>query len=286
MNRRAFTLVELLVVIGIIAVLISFLMPALKKARQSAKDVECASTMRQALMAVQMYNAQYRGGLTNYLPDCPYWHRGFPDGTGPGSHYALHAWEEGRAGRSNWRGYLLESKLAKSTILGCPYTDYSNDPFLGSYHTFSNNGQNFYVSTDPPINETNPTAPTFRKNPAFVWYGEPTMQKAQVNNTGAGGNLDLPYPDGPSRPYSVPKPFKRGLWPLFTCPQVFIADRGSAQPKFYQPTHRPEWGFWVTNYQLKQQWPYAANVGFNDGSVRFFSSNKFGVMNVYNPLQM
>jgi prepilin-type N-terminal cleavage/methylation domain-containing protein/prepilin-type processing-associated H-X9-DG protein len=54
-SGRAFTLVELLVVIAIIAVLISVLLPALQKARDSANTVACSSNMRQIGQAAQMY---------------------------------------------------------------------------------------------------------------------------------------------------------------------------------------------------------------------------------------
>lgn len=62
-RRRAFTLVELLVVIGIIAVLVGILLPSLNRARSAASLVACQSNMKQVGLGLLMYAAENRGSM-------------------------------------------------------------------------------------------------------------------------------------------------------------------------------------------------------------------------------
>ena len=69
-RHRGFTLVELLVVIGIIALLISILLPSLNAARRQATRIACAANIRSIGQSYQLYAAEYKG----QYPPVQMWH--------------------------------------------------------------------------------------------------------------------------------------------------------------------------------------------------------------------
>jgi prepilin-type N-terminal cleavage/methylation domain-containing protein/prepilin-type processing-associated H-X9-DG protein len=74
LGHRAFTLVELLVVISIIALLISLLLPALKQARATAMTLKCKATMQQLGLGVMMYADDHEGMLPPHNWAGKKWH--------------------------------------------------------------------------------------------------------------------------------------------------------------------------------------------------------------------
>ena len=71
-GKLAFTLVELMVVIGVMASLIALLIPALAGARRSAMQTKCASNLRQCGLALRLY-ANENGDALPYRPKATYY---------------------------------------------------------------------------------------------------------------------------------------------------------------------------------------------------------------------
>jgi prepilin-type N-terminal cleavage/methylation domain-containing protein len=102
-RQKAFTLVELLVVIAIIALLLAMLMPALQKAREQARQAYCGSSLRQIGIAIVLYEQMY-----NNLPYTADWKQG--SNSLPGGNFALTDYVE-----------LLEKDLKNANkVFYCP----------------------------------------------------------------------------------------------------------------------------------------------------------------------
>lgn len=81
-RRQAFTLVELLVVIGIIALLIGILLPALTKAREAARRAVCLSNIRQCITGLFLYSNDNKGALPSSIRRPSWLVGGYPPNTG------------------------------------------------------------------------------------------------------------------------------------------------------------------------------------------------------------
>lgn len=138
---RAFTLIEVLVVAAIVALLVSILLPSVRRAREQARGAMCLSNLRQMLIAAHAYTAVHKDSYPIYLDTVT-----VPDFTFVGYDQRIeYAWdftrtEDATTGRVTLRPGSLWQGRTNARVHQCPSFDgpanWSDDPYTGyNYNT-------------------------------------------------------------------------------------------------------------------------------------------------------
>ncbi|QDU71023.1 type II secretion system protein [Mucisphaera calidilacus] len=243
-----FTLIELLVVISIIALLIGILLPALGAAREVARNVQCASNLRQQLIAIVTYANDYGGTLPlagNYD-----WHD--------------RAWNIGGiqgAVDPNTGEYIYQQNLLIPYIGGEEGNGEFSDAFICP-GTAGGQGPDWLRENEP-----RPTHYRYNIYAAYFW---PTFQKRQlvVSNldtpmsaTEAVIQFDVVFPDWEINGESLPHE-KTG-----TGLNVGYMDghaSGVTSETYFAKSTRTSYNTWPYNQFVNENWPWLPNSTWED----------------------
>jgi prepilin-type N-terminal cleavage/methylation domain-containing protein/prepilin-type processing-associated H-X9-DG protein len=181
-TSRGFTLVELLVVIGIIAVLISVLLPALSAARRQANNVKCMASLKEIGNGFAMYQIEYRG-----------WWPTARDRKAPSAN-DWHEWTDLIAkymnGTKGWVNYYDIAKVRRQSVIwGCPEWTKSQDFDANANQAAAENvytgyGMQYYPSyfDDGDLNGlvNTSTAARIGYRKASVWQRRPSAERGLI----------------------------------------------------------------------------------------------------------
>jgi prepilin-type N-terminal cleavage/methylation domain-containing protein/prepilin-type processing-associated H-X9-DG protein len=262
--NAGFTLVELLVVIGIIALLIAMLLPVLNKARQQAATVQCLSNMRQIGTACFQYTNDNRGFMV------------------PFGYLA-----EGNQTPSTWwddilvfENYLPRPKTMSTTTLTNDPDPYTDSVFYcpADYHS----GQLLLTSNNPLGSALHRDKDSIFDTTLNIdcWYMINAQSQAYSNvydsaesdtgTTSFSGGMTPSYREEYSGTSTVPGPYLLGCWPKIASIQnsshvVLIAEANSMNIALQSNNN----GTPATSSGLRWYTPHnnntATNIAFCDG---------------------
>jgi prepilin-type N-terminal cleavage/methylation domain-containing protein len=167
-KSRGFTLVELLVVIGIIALLIAILLPALSKARKNANLVKCLSNLRQVGQAYVLYASENKGAVPVTRQDYP-----DPDITTTAS--SQYYWSDmiapyvSRVAEQTTSTNTGDLNEARQTVIwGCTEWDPRNDLTFASQRFYPGYAMNLHPYLTPDSNSIQKSLTACRWSGVYV----------------------------------------------------------------------------------------------------------------------
>jgi prepilin-type N-terminal cleavage/methylation domain-containing protein/prepilin-type processing-associated H-X9-DG protein len=251
-SAGGFTLVELLVVIGIIALLLSILLPSLNKARKAARTVQCASNVRQLVMAEMQYFADSKYRFS------PYYNGGTAN--------------NGQAQKFQIEWMSQANKPAQlNKVRLCPEASESNPAYTGNLNQNMPGGA-FYAwgpggqaMQDPNATIANQKQlmGSYTYNGYCLRGGDPSGNDGTLAGGGQAGNLAKLWVP-PLRGAAELPIICDGVWPT-----VWPKESDANPPNIYLPAGGPPMSINDTNWKriVVARHGFAINVGFFDGHV-------------------
>jgi prepilin-type N-terminal cleavage/methylation domain-containing protein/prepilin-type processing-associated H-X9-DG protein len=255
-QTKGFTLVELLVVIGIIALLISILLPSLNRARETANRVKCAANLRSIGQAILLYSNENRGLYPRTYYSSGVAGAGFITATSAGGGgnnqgtdpFATDSSTGNTVGNNNVCSaffMLLRNEDITANVFVCPSSNAISDPYGNTTSTGTNTAQNV-ANFDSPLNN-------------YLSYSY-AVPYADVTAVGAGFKLNSSI----DPTYAVASDINPGVSPTSTDNIYIVTTSSAASSMTYGNSN---------NHNKSGQ-----NVLFADGHVEF-DANPFVGMN-------